>query len=60
VPPVAVQVTALLVEFVTVAVNCRVPLGESDAGWGDAMLSALTVTLASRSSSYPRRSSPSP
>jgi hypothetical protein len=47
VPPVAVHVTALLVELVTVAVNCCVPLAESDALAGEMlMLSALTITLA--------------
>jgi len=44
---VAVQVTALLVEFETVAVNCRVPLAEIDALVGEMLtLSALTVTVA--------------
>jgi len=46
VPPVAVQVTAVLDEFATVAVNCCVPLGESDTLVGEMpMLSPLTAPL---------------
>jgi len=49
VPPVADQVTAVLLEPLTVAVNCRVPLDRIEADVGDivtATTGALTVTVA--------------
>jgi hypothetical protein len=50
VPPVADQVTAVLLEPVTVAVNCCVPLVFSDAEVGEMLtettVATLTVTVA--------------
>jgi hypothetical protein len=48
-PPVADQVTAVLLEPVTVALNCRVPPVDRDAEVGEivtATTGALTVTVA--------------
>jgi hypothetical protein len=48
VPPVVDQVTEVLVEFVTVAVNCWVApvCRDADAGEMDTVTGAVTVTVA--------------